>query len=55
MKFEDIDGENWPIAELGDFDTEDGDEKFFITEDENGEGVSDTLSRWSLSPRFAGI
>jgi len=38
MKFEDIDGESWPIAEPGDFDTEDGDEKFFIMEEENGDG-----------------
>lgn len=37
MKFEDIDGANWPIAESGDFDTHDGDEKFFLMEDENGD------------------
>ena len=38
MKFEDIDGANWPIAEPGDFDTQDGDEKFSLMEDEDGDG-----------------
>lgn len=37
MKTVAIDNINWPVAEPGDFNTEDGGETFTVMEDENGD------------------